>query len=209
MHLSRVQTIFKGRHFQKELLDRKMSLQRFVIGTQDWLVALFSSFHDSTCLNWQLYFWSFQMGSSISTKGGKGMDPPQVWRSTCFLKAPCLNCKLMLMREAAPAGVEWKKGVLVHHSDQTHTHLIEKRSCFWLPLAHSPDELTCGFPINCCCLWLLWFKRGADYVFHHINSNETYDEVSRCFPGPAALPSRPWMESPSWLMCYSNSVAPP
>lgn len=44
------------------------------------------------------------------------------------------------MREAGQAGESlsgWKKEVLVHPSYQTHSHLIEKRSCSWLPVAHS------------------------------------------------------------------------
>lgn len=141
------------------------------------------------------------MGSSTSSKGGKGTGTSQAWRNKCVLRTPSLNCKHMLMREAGQTGVGWKKGVLVHHSDQTHSHLIEQRSYFWLALAHSPDEPTCGFPINCCCLWFLWFKRGADYVFHHINSSETHDEVPRSFLGPAALPARfcGWRAHvPSW-----------
>lgn len=112
------------------------------------------------------------------------------------------------MREAGQTGVGWKKGALVHHSDQTHSHLIEKRSCFWLALAHSPDEPTCGFPINCCCLWFLWFKRGADYVFHHINSRETYDEVPCSFLEPAALPVTLWMESPMWPRVTQQCLSP-
>ena len=58
------------------------------------------------------------------------------------------------MRETGQAGGSpsgWKKEVLVRPSDQAHSHLIEKRSCSWLPVAHSPEELTCGSPMNCCC----------------------------------------------------------
>lgn len=138
------------------------------------------------------------MGSRTPSKGGKGTDPSWAWRNMCVLRAPCLNFKLMLMREAGQTGGGGEKAVLVHHSDPTHSHLIEKWSCFWLPLAHSPDELTCGFPINCCCLWFLWFKRGADYVFHHINSSEMYDEVPCSFLGPAALPARLCGWRPMW-----------
>lgn len=149
------------------------------------------------------------MGSSTSSKEGKGTDTSQAWRKECALRTPSLNCKLMLMREAGQTGVGWKKGVLVHHSDQTQSHLIEKRSCFWLALAHSRDEPTCGFPISCCSLWFLWFKRGADYVFHHINSSETYDEVPCSFLGPAALTARlcGW-RAPRDLVSL-NSVSPP
>lgn len=166
--------------FRERCPGGKISLQRFAIEIQDWLVALVSSFHDLMCLNWQLYFLEFSNGRQHFHNRGKGTDTSPVWKSTCFLRASCLNCKLMFMREVGQVVSGWKKGVLVHRSD--HTHLIEKQSRFWLPLANSPDEMTCGFSINCCCLWLLWFKREAACVFHHINSNETHDEVPCSFP---------------------------
>lgn len=56
--------------------------------------------------------------------------------------------------------------------------------------------------IPCCCPWLLWFKRGADYVFHHIERSETCDEVPCSSPGPR-------MESPDdWGVTHRASLSP-
>lgn len=67
------------------------------------------------------------MGSRTSSKGGKGRPILGPKEHVCLAR---LNCKLMLMREAGQTGVGWKKGVLVHHSDPTRSHLVEKQSCF-------------------------------------------------------------------------------
>lgn len=137
MHLSREQNIFKGRHFQKELRDRKMSLWRFVIGIQDWLASLFSSFHDWMCLNWQLYFWRFRKGS-ISTKGGKGTDTSRAWRSPCFLRAPCLHYELLLRRGAARGAVRVEgRGARTPVSPDSHSPNGEAER-FWLPKHTAP-----------------------------------------------------------------------
>lgn len=198
MHFSRGPNIFKGGHFQKKLSwqgNVPLEVCYWDSGLVNGFVLIISWFN---VLKLTALSLDFSDGQQHFLKGRKRHRHILAPKEDLCLEALCLNCKLMLMREAGQMGVGWKKGELVHHSDQIHSHLIEKQSCFWLPLALSPDDPTCGFPINCFCLWFLWIKRGADYVFHHINSRETYDEVPCSFLGPAALPARLWMERPTW-----------
>ena len=160
-----------------------MSLWRFVIGIQGCLVALFSSCHDLMCLNWQLYFWSLQMGSSISTKEGKGTDILGL-KEYLHLESS-VSYSQAYVNDRSGAGWCWveERGVCTPLRPNSLSSNW-KAEPILASLSTQPRWANMRAPCDFCDL------REELTVFFTTLSKETYDEVPCFFLGPAALPSR-------------------